>query len=45
MSPDLSEQCAFEALERHVNRLKAVVQAALNKVQLLFDSLMQKYFG
>ncbi|MDO5147719.1 MAG: type I site-specific deoxyribonuclease, partial [Eubacteriales bacterium] len=28
-----------------VNKSKVVVQKALDETQLLFDSLMQKYFG
>ena len=40
---DLQEQ--FVAFVSQVDKSKAVVQAALDKAQLLFDSLMQQYFG
>lgn len=43
--PPLSEQRAFQAFVSQVDKSKAVVQKALDKAQLLFDSLMQKYFG
>ena len=43
--PDKDEQDAFAAFVAQVNKSKAAVQAALDKTQLLFDSLMQKYFG
>lgn len=40
---ELQEQFAFFVSQ--VDKSKAVVQAALNKTQMLFDSLMQQYFG
>jgi len=40
-----SEQNRFAAFVSQVDKSKAVVQAALYKAQLLFDSLMQQYFG
>ena len=40
---DLQQQ--FVKLARQVDKSKAVVQEALGKAQLLFDSLMQQYFG
>ena len=40
---DVLEQ--FAAFVSQVDKSKAVVQAALDKAQLLFDSLMQQYFG
>lgn len=43
--PDKDEQDAFAAFVAQVTKSKAAVQAALDKTQLLFDSLMQKYFG
>ena len=43
--PPLSLQNQFTAFVAQVDKSKAVVQEALNKAQLLFDSLMQKYFG
>ena len=35
----------FELFVAQVDKSKAVVQKALEQAQLLFDSLMQKYFG
>lgn len=40
---DLQEQ--FAAFVEQVNKSKVAVQKALNETQLLFDSLMQQYFG
>jgi type I restriction enzyme S subunit len=38
-------QNKFADFVQQVDKSKAVVQEALDKAQLLFDSLMQKYFG
>lgn len=38
-------QINFEEFVEQVNKSKFEVQKALDKAQLLFDSLMQKYFG
>ena len=43
--PPLELQKEFIAFVAQANKSKAVVQKALDKAQLLFDSLMQKYFG
>ena len=43
--PPLAEQNRFIDFIEQVTKSKAAVQAALDKTQLLFDSLMQKYFG
>ncbi len=43
--PDIQEQKEFVAFVVQVNKSKAAVQKALNQTQLLFDSLMQEYFG
>ena len=43
--PPLSEQQSFVRFAKQVDKSKAQVQKALNETQLLFDSLMQKYFG
>lgn len=43
--PDIEVQKQFAIFVRQVDKSKVAVQAALNKTQLLFDSLMQKYFG
>lgn len=40
-----SSQVNFSSFATQVNKSKAAVQSALDKAQLLFDSLMQKYFG
>ena len=39
------QQKEFAAFVSRVDKSKAVVQEALDKAQLLFDSLMQQYFG
>lgn len=41
----IGEQKKFAQFACQVDKSKAVVQSALDKAQLLFDSLMQKYFG
>ena len=41
----LSEQNEFDAFVQQINKSKSAVQKALDQAQLLFDSLMQKYFG
>ena len=41
----LEEQVVFADFVRQVDKSKAAVQASLEKAQLLFDSLMQQYFG
>ena len=38
-------QLRFVEFSRQIDKSKFVVQQALDKAQLLFDSLMQKYFG
>jgi len=43
--PPLALQKQFAAFVSQVDKSKAVVQEALDKAQLLFDSLMQQYFG
>ena len=43
--PPLDKQREFYAFVKQVNKSKVAIQAALDKSQLLFDSLMQKYFG
>ena len=43
--PPLDEQKTFSAFVSQIDKSKFVVQQALDKAQLLFDSLMQKYFG
>ena len=41
----LTEQTAFEDFVKQVDKSKVAAQKALDEAQLLFDSLMQKYFG
>ncbi len=43
--PPKSLQEEFNDFLKQVDKSKAVVQKALDRAQLLFDSLMQKYFG
>lgn len=43
--PPMKMQNQFATFVSRVDKSKAVIQAALEKTQLLFDSLMQQYFG
>ena len=43
--PPIKLQNQFAAFVHQVDKLKFEVQNSLNETQLLFDSLMQKYFG
>lgn len=43
--PPLEVQKQFAAFVTQADKSKAAVQKALDETQLLFDSLMQKYFG
>ena len=43
--PPIGEQKAFADFCNQVDKSKAQVQKALDETQLLFDSLMQEYFG
>ena len=43
--PPKKIQNEFISFKSQVDKSKAAVQAALDKAQLLFDSLMQQYFG
>lgn len=43
--PPMDKQREFEALTVQVNKSKFAMQQALEKAQLLLDSLMQQYFG
>ncbi len=45
MLPPIEKQKQFSDFIAQVDKSKSVIQAALAKDQLLFDSLMQKYFG
>ena len=43
--PPIDVQDQFLRFRNQVDKSKAVVQKALDEAQLLFDSLMQQYFG
>ena len=43
--PDIKLQKQFVEMKEQVDKSKVAVQSALDETQLLFDSLMQKYFG
>ena len=43
--PAIEEQIKFAGFVRQLDKSKVVVQKALDEAQLLFDSLMQQYFG
>ena len=43
--PDIKDQCLFVEFIKQVNKSKVAVQKALDETKLLFDSLMQQYFG
>ena len=41
----MAKQKDFDTFVERASQSKAVIQKALDEAQLLFDSLMQKYFG
>ena len=43
--PTVARQKDFDTFVERASQSKAVIQKALDEAQLLFDSLMQKYFG
>ena len=43
--PPMDKQIEFEQFVKQVDKSKVVVQKALDEAQILFDSLMQEYFG
>ena len=43
--PPINKQNEFEAFCKQIDKSKSVIQKSLDETQLLFDSLMQKYFG
>lgn len=43
--PSIEQQIKFEIFVTQVDKSKVAVQKAIDETQLLFDSLMQKYFG
>ena len=43
--PRMELQVEFEAFVKQIDKSKVAIQKSLEKIQLLFDSLMQKYFG
>ena len=45
LRPEIEKQNEFSDFVKQVDKSKVVVQKALDEAQLLFDSLMQQYFG
>lgn len=45
VTPNMTAQNSFVAFVEQVNKSKVAVQKALDETKLLFDSLMQQYFG
>lgn len=45
LCPSQKEQEAYVNFVKQVDKVKFVLQKSLDELQLLFDSLMQKYFG
>ena len=43
--PPIEKQIKFDSFCEQVDKSKVAVQKALDKTQLLFDNLMQQYFG
>ena len=43
--PPIDLQNQFATFVEQINKSKVAVQKALDEAQLLFDSLMQEYFG
>lgn len=43
--PDIELQKQFVEMKEQIDKSKVAVQKSLDETQLLFDSLMQKYFG
>ncbi len=43
--PDLSRQKQFSSFVKQVDKSRVVALRAMKEMQLLFDSLMQQYFG
>ena len=43
--PPVEHQKIFVNFAKKINKSKATIQKALDEAQLLFDSLMQQYFG
>ena len=45
LTPPIDLQTQFADFVQQVDKSKAVLQRELEKAQMLFDSLMQEYFG
>jgi type I restriction enzyme S subunit len=43
--PSFDAQKQFSSFVHQVDKSKSVIQKSLDETQLLFDSLMQEYFG
>jgi type I restriction enzyme S subunit len=45
VAPNSSEQNDFVEFVKQIDKSKSAIQKSLDETQILFDSLMQKYFG
>ena len=45
MLPSIEMQHQYSSFVHQVDKLKSTLQTNIDKTQLLFDSLMQQYFG
>ena len=45
VNPDIELQNQFAEFVKQIDKSKVAVQKALDETKLLFDSLMQQYFG
>lgn len=45
VNPDIELQNQFAAFVHQVDKLKAITKKSMDEFQILFDSLMQQYFG
>jgi len=43
--PEIEEQNEFADFVKRIDKSKVAIQKSLDETQILFDSLMQKYFG
>lgn len=43
--PPIEKQREFYSFVKKVDKSKAAIQKSIDETQLLYDSLMQKYFG
>ena len=45
LMPPIGLQREFATFVAQIDKSKSVIQKSLDETQILFDSLMQKYFG